>query len=171
MSGKRRDGSKAGGGGGGSAAGGEFLFYTAVDDDLYAELTTLVGQKLVFAGVWEDSLAEALEARASGRPLPEESDEEIEDGPTCDIDLYLEDGVYFELYSVAVYESLDAEPLPNRETIEAALHDLLRGNASLGDVAVDDDEALVLVLHRGPKPDLYLAVGGWVLEEWDELPV
>jgi hypothetical protein len=155
----------------------EFLFYTAVDDELYDELQTLTGQKLVHASVWEDSLAEALEARSSERPTRRVAPgDEAEDGPTCDIDLYLEDGVYFELYSVAVFPSLEGDPLPDRASIEEALFALLRGAAgpgaaSLGDVAVDDDEALVLVLHNGPKPALYLSVGGWVLEEWDELPV
>lgn len=155
-----------------SGGGGDFLFQTRVDDEHYAELQNLVGQKIVLATVWEDSLADALEAREKGarRTASTESD-----GPTCDIDLYLEDGVYFELYSVALFPSLDDEPLPNREEIELALHELLRdnapqGHAVLGDVAVDDDDALVLVLQRGPHPALYLGVGAWVLEEWDELP-
>ncbi len=182
MSGTKRSGSQ----GGGQAGAGkdEFLFYTSVDDEHYDELQTLLGQKIVFGAVWEDSLADALAARSGERPprpAPEPApinagDDELEeldedDGPTCDMDLYLEDGVYFELYSVAAYESLDAEPLPNRAAIEAALHALLQRQPSLGDVAVDEDDSLVLVLHAGPKPALYLAVGGWVLEEWDELPV
>lgn len=183
-------GRSAGGGqkhGGQTGSGGdEFLFYTAVDDEHYGELQTLLGQKLVFGAVWEDSLADALEERSGEQPPrppqpapaaedaadADDEDEALDEGgPTCDMDLYLEDGVYFELYSVAAYESLDGEPLPTRTAIEAALYKLLAGRASLGDVAVDEDDSLVLVLHSGPKPALYLAVGGWVLEEWDELPV
>lgn len=192
MSGKKRNGSQGGGkqsnGGAGGGQGGagkdEFLFYTSVDDEHYDELQTLLGQKVVYGAVWEDSLADALEARSGEqppRPVPApapinaegEEDEDLDknDGPTCDMDLYLEDGVYFELYSVAAYESLEDEPLPNRASIEAALYALLQRKPSLGDVAVDEDDSLVLVLHAGPKPALYLAVGGWVLEEWDELPV
>jgi hypothetical protein len=147
----------------------DFMFYASVDDELYNELQALAGQKLVFSAVWEDSLADGLlSGVAEGKPAPSADGSE---SFTCDIDLYLEDGVYFELYSVAVFRSLDGDPLADQDEVENALYDLLRGNASLGDVAVDDEDALVLVLNSGPKPALYLAVGGWVLEEWDELPV
>ena len=138
---------------------GEQLF-TTVDDDTYAELEQLAGEQVVHAEVWEDSLGDALEER--GGPPTE---------PAFDLDLYLEGGVYFELYGVACYSDLDGTPLAERDALERRLLSLVKQGVTLGEVAVDEDDALVLVLARGDLPLLYLAVGGWLLEEWDELPV
>jgi len=148
---------------------GDFLFYSSVDDELYEELQQLIGQKIVYAAVWDDSLADALTERSEHKGAAPAQAEEY--SPACDIDLYLEDGVYFELYSVTSFKTLDGDPLPDCTRVEESIRSLLKENASLGDVAVDENDALVLVLNRGPNPALYLAVGGWVLEEWDELPV
>jgi len=38
------------------------------------------------------------------------------------------------------------------------------------EVAVDEEDGLVLVLGRGDQPDIYLQVGAWLLDEWEELP-
>jgi hypothetical protein len=61
--------------------------------------------------------------------------------------------------------------MTDAETLEDRLFQVQREGLILGDVAVDEEEGLVLVLHSGGKPVLFLAVGGWVLEDWDELPV
>jgi len=139
----------------------EIDLYTEVDDEMYEELAALVGEKIVHVEIWEESLGDVMAG--------EEAEEAGQIG--FDIDLYLEDGVYFELYSVTSFKTLDGDPLPDCTRVEESIRSLLKENASLGDVAVDENDALVLVLNRGPNPALYLAVGGWVLEEWDELPV
>jgi hypothetical protein len=143
----------------------DFLFYTTVDDELYDELALLAGQRIAHLAVWEDSMVDALAGQAGGRGQEEPTP------ATFDMDLYLQDGVYFELYSVAAYPEPDAEPLTDRDALEERLHALVAAGGTLGEVAVDPDDALVLVLAQGSAPVLYLAVGGWVLEEWDELPV
>jgi hypothetical protein len=140
-------------------AKGDQLF-TTVDDETYAELEQLAGEKVVHAEVWEDSLSDALEER--GAPPSD---------PAFDIDLYLEGGVYFELYGVTCYADLDGTPFTDRDAVARALLKLVKQGATLGEVAVDEEDALVLVLALGDLPLLYLVVGGWLLEEWDELPL
>lgn len=140
----------------------DFLFYSTVDDELYDELTQLAGEQIVYAAVWEDSMVDAL---------PNATDVPAETQLTFDIDLYLADGVYFELYSVAAYDNPDAEPWSDRAALEERIRRVIGAGGILGEVAVDEEDALVLVLDQGGKAALYLAVGGWVLEEWDELPV
>lgn len=148
----------------------DLLFHTVVDDELYDEVCNLIGERVVLASVWEDSLAEALTSRAGD---PERTLDKATAGDECtlDLDLYLAGGVYFELYGVNLYDSPDSEPVCGMADAQARLHDLVRGGALLGEVAVDEEDALVLVLHTGDAPALYLAAGGFVLEEWDELPV
>lgn len=133
--------------------------YTTVDDELYEELTQLADQLVVYVEVWEDSLADAL----SEAPP-------IEVATTADIDLYLADGAYFELYGVLCLSDLDGDPLQGAARIKARLVDLVRQQVRLIEVAVDEEDALVLVLGREGKPLLYLAVAGWLIDEWDELP-
>jgi len=40
----------------------------------------------------------------------------------------------------------------------------------LEEIAVDESDALILVLGDQGTTKIYLAVEGWLLEEWDELP-
>jgi len=143
----------------------DFLFYSSVDDELYEELAQLVGEEVAHIGIWEDALGDAL----PGSALP--GDGGATEIGAFDIDLYLAGGVYFELYGVAVYDDPDADPWQDAEALESRVRRLLTNGCTLGEVAVDEEDALVLVLNQGKKPALYLAVGGWVLEEWDELPV
>ena len=134
--------------------------YTTVDDELYEEVAALAGQKIVHVEIWEDSLADALSDNAS---TPEAQ-------INFDLDLYLADGIYFELYGTLCYPTLESEPLQGLESINQRLTDLLKGGLWLDEVAVNEQDALVLVLGRKPATFLYLVVGGWLLEEWDELP-
>ncbi len=139
----------------------EFMFNATVDDETFDELAELVGERIVLVSVWEDSLADALPDAPEGTPHT----------PSFDIDLYLEGGVYFELYGVSVYPDPAAEPVADREEVERTLVALARNGGVLGEVAVDEAEALVLVLVDGETPVAYLDIAGWLLEEWGELPV
>lgn len=133
--------------------------YTNVDDELYAELSALEGQKIVYIEVWEDSLEEALDP------------EDKEAVPNSfDIDLYLADGAYFELYSAMCYDDPNGEPWQGPEMVSERMIDLGKRGAVLHEVAVDQDDQLVLVLRYGANQRLYMPVAAWLLEEWDELP-
>jgi hypothetical protein len=136
------------------------MLNTSVDDELYDEIALLAGEKVVHLDVWEESLSESLEGRTN--PSAEQD--------SCDVDLYLAGGVYFELYGVRCFSDLDEEPWIGHEMIDRRLHALVKNGAVLEEVAVDEDDALVLVLSQGGEPVAYLAVGAWLLEEWDELP-
>lgn len=138
----------------------EALLLTTVDDETYDELTTLIGQRVVHVSLWEDSLADALAQQAVA---PDQQ-------TTFDLDLYLEDGVYFELYGVACFDDPETEPWRGVAQTGARLAAFVTGRAQLSDVAVDDDDGLVLVFTTPEGRQSYLAVGAWLLAEWDELP-
>lgn len=133
---------------------------TTVDDETFDELGTLTGQRIVHIDVWEDSLGSALE------------EEEIDPAEqvSFDVDLYLADGAYFELYSVACFDSPDGEPWTGLEPVGQRLAALGKRNAVLEEIAVDEEDQLVLVVRHGADERIYLPVAAWLLEEWDELP-
>ncbi|HAJ36350.1 MAG TPA: hypothetical protein DCL15_11725 [Chloroflexi bacterium] len=138
----------------------ELPLLTTVDDATYDELTTLIGQRIVHIALWEDSLADALAQHAVA---PDQQ-------TTFDLDLYLEDGAYFELYGVACFDDPEAEAWRGLTQTGARLAALVAGRAQLSDVAVDDDDGLVLVVSAPDGRISYLVVGAWLLTEWDELP-
>jgi hypothetical protein len=133
--------------------------YTTIDDELYDEVSELVGEKIAYVEVWEDSLTAALENEAT----PATTDH-------FDLDLYLEDGVYFELYGVQCFSSLEGDPWSEVETVQQRLIGLVKAGLWLEEVAVNEDDGLVLVLGRNGRPQLYLDIGGWLIDDWDELP-
>lgn len=133
-------------------------FFTRVDDEQYEELNRLAGEQVVFVALWEESVATAIEDADAG------------DGLAVDLDLYLAPGVYFELYGVVCYRGLDDPPLADLGEIDELLQALVQQTGHLSEVAVDEEDGLVLVLGRGDEPALYLQVGAWILAEWEELP-
>jgi hypothetical protein len=139
---------------------GDLPLYTTVDDELYAELSQLAGQKVVLVEVWEDSLSTALEGEEIA---PQEQ-------ISFDIDLYLADGAYFELYSATCFDDPDSEPWQGLAAVSERLAAVARQGATLQEVAVDEEDQLVLVLGYSAGRQLYLPVAAWLLEEWDELP-
>jgi hypothetical protein len=139
--------------------GGPELF-TSVNDELYDELLALRGQRLVHVSLWEDSLADELTATV----LTDEH------GTFYDLDLYLEEGVYFEFYGASGFPTLHDEPIEQADELQRTLLSLVNQNATLLDIAVDEDDNLVLVLGRRKTPRLYVVAGGWLPGEWEELP-
>lgn len=133
---------------------------TSVDDELYDEISELAGQKVVHVEIWEDSLATALN----------ETEPEDEPNAQFDLDLYLEDGVYFELYGTRCYPDIDSEPWADLNTVTRHLQAYVKQGLWLEEVAVNEGDELVLVLARNQTPLAYLEIGGWLIEEWDELP-
>lgn len=145
--------------------------YTAVDDDLYDQLCDLCGQQVAHVAVWEDSLADALGEQAAGtNAQAAEQDSAQADLAAFDIDLYLAGGVYFELYGVSCFDSPSGEPWTGLEAVRQRLGRLAQQGA-LHEIAVTEDDELVLVLRARGAEYVYLVVGAWLLEEWDELPL
>lgn len=138
----------------------EMPLYTTVDDELYDELAALAGQNVVYIEVWEDSLSTALEVEA------EDPDAQI----SFDMDIYLADGAYFELYSAACYPDLDSDPWRGLDNVQTQMTAVAKRGAQLEEVAVDEEDQLVLVLRYAEGQHLYLPVAAWLLNEWDELP-
>jgi hypothetical protein len=133
---------------------------TSVDDETYDELAALIGERVVHIALWEDSLADAL-AEQTVNPARQS---------TFDLDLYLEDGAYFEMYGVACFDDPDAEAWRGLGPTGARFAEFVAARAQLGDVAVDDDDGLVLVITTPDGRNTYLVIGAWLLTEWDELP-
>jgi hypothetical protein len=138
--------------------------FTRVDDEQYDELTELTGQSVVHISVWEEDLVEAMRAPAGESSSPDDT--------AADIDLYLGDGVYFELYGTLCYTDLDAPPMNNLSEIEQRIQQFVKeeDGLQLEEIAVDEDDGLVLVLAQNHQPKIYLQVGAWLLDEWEELP-
>ena len=132
--------------------------YTQVDDEQYEQLCQLASTPVVHVSVWEESLADAIE------PEPASTTTAV------DLDLYLRDGVYFELYGVMCYPQLDAEPMGDLAAIERLLAACVKDDLQLEEIAVDEEDGLVLVLAQHGQPVLYLQAGAWLLDEWQELP-
>jgi hypothetical protein len=147
-------------------SGEEGQLYTHVDDEQYEELSALNGQRVLFASVWEEGLADSLAAINPATPGNTNTSDEV----AADIDLYLADGVYFELYGTLCYTDLDAPPLSDLAQIEGRLQRLVKAGVKLEEVAVDEEDGLVLVLAQHHKPVFFLQVGAWLLDEWEELP-
>jgi hypothetical protein len=143
----------------------EGQLYTRIDDEQYDELSELNGQAIVHVAVWEEGLADAIALPNAGETTTGAQAE-----VAADIDLYLGDGVYFELYGTLCYTDLEAPPLADLATIEQRLQRLVKAGVVLEEVAVDDDDGLVLILGQRHQPVLYLQVGAWLLDEWEELP-
>ncbi|MEZ4665032.1 MAG: hypothetical protein R2911_46495 [Caldilineaceae bacterium] len=132
-------------------------FFTEVDDDLLEDLAEVTGQQVVSYSVWDESLAAAL-------------DQAQADPAALDIDLYLEGGVYFECYSTLCFITPDSEPLDGLASVDSFMGKTVRKGLWLDEVAVDEENQLVLVLAQKRQPVLYLVVSGWTLAEWEELP-
>lgn len=135
----------------------QFEFFTEVDDDLLEDLAEVTGQQVVSYSVWDESLAAAL-------------DQTQADPAALDIDLYLEGGVYFECYSTLCFVTPDSEPLDSLASVDSFMDKAVRKGIWLDEVAVDEENQLVLVLAQKRTPVLYLVVSGWTLAEWEELP-
>ena len=153
-----------------NGTGGESFINTTVSDELYDELAELEGLQVVGAALWEDSLSDNPDGEegADGEEAEEAIDPESRQ--FVDMDIYLDENVQLELYEVALYTSLDEDPVMGLTAIGTLLSKEIEAGLWLEEVAVDEDEQLVLVMTRQHEPRFYLNVGGWSTTEWDELP-
>lgn len=133
---------------------------TELTDEAYEELASLEGSLVVGVSYWDSSLTDELE---EGEIAPEER-------MLLDLDVYLEDNVALELYGVALYPSLESEPVVGLENLERALVNMVDRESILDEVAESEDGSLVLVFSSGGEITLLASVGAWTISEWDELP-
>lgn len=137
-----------------------FEMNSRLTDELYEQLEEeVLGEKVVGLALWEESLAD-----------DENNPPEADERQVFDLDLYLENHVYFELYGVLFFTSLDGEPLQGLDHIGTIVAELTDKGIWLDDIAATEEDELVLVLSRDHEPQLYLSVGGWTLNEWETLP-
>jgi hypothetical protein len=140
-------------------AGEQEGFHQFVTDDLYNELVdTVEGQKVVGLALWEESLAD--------------EDEEIapEERELFDFDLYLENQFYLEIYAAYIFQDPNGDALQGLDQIGKMFSTLIEEGVWLDEIALTEDNELVLILSRNRQPLLYLNVGGWAIEEWETLP-
>ncbi len=150
--------------------GGESFINTTVSDELYDELAELEGLQVVGAALWEDSLSDNPDSEEGEDGEEPEEIIDPESRQFVDMDIYLDENVQLELYEVALYTSLDEDPIIGLTAIGTLLSKEIEAGLWLEEVAVDEDEQLVLVMTRQHEPRFYLNVGGWSTSEWDELP-
>ncbi|MBP7963317.1 MAG: hypothetical protein KBG20_18980 [Caldilineaceae bacterium] len=153
-----------------NGTGGESFINTTVSDELYDELAELEGLQVVGAALWEDSLSDNPDSEEGADGEEAEESIDPEGRQFVDMDIYLDENVQLELYEVALYTSLDEDPIMGLTAIGTLLSKEIEAGLWLEEVAVDEDEQLVLVMTRQHEPVFYLNVGGWSTSEWDELP-
>lgn len=134
--------------------------HTEVTDEELAMLEGLTGQELTSMVLVTESLVYADEEYVE---TPEE------DRFFFDCDLYFADHHLLELYGASLYEDVDSDPVTGMERIEDMLTELFEEGGTLTEVARDDEDGLVLVLSSHDD-SLLVAVSGWYLDSWEELP-
>ncbi len=138
----------------------DLTLHQSLSDEEYAALVDeVVGQRVVGIALWETSIAD----EAEGEAPPEERD-------IVDLDVYLENSRYFELYGAQLFSDLDSEPLRGLPRIGKIVADLANRGVWLDEIAATEEDELVLILCRRQTPQLYLVAGGWLLDTWDTLP-
>ncbi|HRJ40680.1 MAG: hypothetical protein KJZ86_18775 [Caldilineaceae bacterium] len=140
--------------------GEDFEMNTRLTDELYEEMEdNVIGEKVVGLALWEESLADDEENR------PEADERQV-----FDLDLYLENNLYFELYGVLFFTDQDGDPLQGLDRIGTIVAELTDKGVWLDDIAATEEDEMVLILSQNHEPKLYLSVGGWTLNEWETLP-
>ena len=145
----------------------DMFIHTTVTDELYEEMAELEGLQVMGAALWEDSLSDTDDEEEE---TPVETPADPEARIFVDLDLYLDENVQLELYEVAIYRSLEDDPIVGLTAIGTLLAAEIEKGLWLEEVAVDEADQLVLLMTRSHDPQLYLNVGGWATSEWDELP-
>lgn len=138
----------------------ELDFHQEVTEELYQELVDSVeGQKVAGLALWEESLADEEGAEVA----PDRRD-------VFDLDLYLDNHLYLEIYAAYIFSDPEGEALRGLDRIGKMFASLIDRGLWLDEIAVTEDNELVLILSRNQQPQLYLNVGGWSVEPWETLP-
>ncbi|MCD6291304.1 MAG: hypothetical protein J7M34_12430 [Anaerolineae bacterium] len=143
--------------------GGDRLIQTDLNPLLFVQLQTLQGKSVQGLALWQNSIADEELMELDGDVSPENR-------IFVDFDLYLEGHVLLEIYAATIYRDLDEAPIMGLDAISQALGDMTEQGTILSDVAMDDEDGLVLVLTTQDGVSLIIAPSGWALGHWDELP-
>lgn len=138
----------------------ELDFQQVLDDEQYELLVEAIGgERVVGLALWEESIGdeEGEKPSAQTRML-------------FDLDLYLENNLYLELYGAFLFPDPESDPLRGLQQTGTILRTLIEEGVWLDEIAGTDEDELVLILSRNHQPQLFLNVGGWSLEEWETLP-
>ena len=71
---------------------------------------------------------------------------------------------------MSVFPDLDSNPLRGWQQTGTILQTLIAQGIWLDEIAATEEDELVLILSRHHKPQLYMNVSGWSIEEWETLP-
>lgn len=134
--------------------------HTEVTEQELKVLQALEGKQLASLTLWAESLAYAEET---------EDETPEEDRYFFDCDLYFANHQLLELYGASLYVDPDQDPIQGMDLITEMLADITEDGGTLSEVARDEEDGLVLVLASNDS-SLVVAVSGWVLDTWDELP-
>jgi len=134
--------------------------HTELTADTMAELLRLEGQKIVDISLYGDSIAY------------EDEEEEVDESERIffDADIYLADQSLLSLYGASAYTDTEEPPLTGLDAIADALSEIEVDEDILREIGQDQEGGLVITLGTPRKRKLLVAVSGWSVEHWDELP-
>ena len=129
-------------------------------DELWQEIVELEGISIASLVVWDSSLVDD----SLDDPVTDENRIYV------DFELYLDDHMMLELYGAAVLEDEASDALVGFDNIGRTLSRLAEKGALIQEVAVDQEDRLVLVLENQKGQRLLTPVTAWLLTAWDILP-
>ncbi len=132
---------------------------TELTTEAMEQLQQLKGQKVVGISLYGDSIA-----------YDEEEMEEESERVFFDADLYLADQSLLALYGASAYTSPDDPPLIGLDAISDALSEITEEEETLSGVGQDAEGGLVLAFGSRQHNRLLVAVSGWSVDHWEELP-
>ncbi|MCC7352715.1 MAG: hypothetical protein IT330_03080 [Anaerolineae bacterium] len=133
---------------------------TELTSEAMERLQLLRGQKVVGISLYGDSIAYDEE---------EEMEEETE-RIFFDAELYLADQSLLALYGASAYADADAPPITGLDAISDALSEITEEDEMLSEVGQDEEGGLVLAFGSRHHNKLLVAVSGWTVDHWEELP-
>lgn len=133
---------------------------TELTAEAMEQLQHLKGQKVVGISLYGDSIAYDDE---------EEMEEESE-RIFFDADLYLADQSLLALYGASAYTSAGDPPITGLDAISDALSEITEEEETLSEVGQDAEGGLVLAFGSRQRNGLLVAVSGWSVDHWEELP-
>ena len=133
---------------------------TELTEEALAELRGLEGKAVVGVSLYEDSVAY------------EEEEEPVDEAERIffDAELYLVDQTLLCIYGASIYLASDEVPLKGLDAVSETLAELAEEEDILRQAKRDRAEGLVLDFGSSVKRRVLIAVSGWALDRWEELP-
>lgn len=133
--------------------------HTELTAETMEELLRLEGQKIVGISLYDDSIAY-------------DDEEEVDESERIffDAEIYLANQSLLALYGASAYADTEEPPITGLDAIADALGEIEADEDILREVGQDQEGGLVITLGTPRKRKLLIAVSGWSVEPWDELP-